>query len=404
MVSSTDAYMNFWETIDKPIIGLSPMDGVSDASFRFIAAKHGGPDVVFTEFVNVESAFFAAHTLIKDFTYCEIERPVVAQIYGHTPEMFYKVAHIVCELGFDGVDINMGCPAKKVAAKGSGAALILNPTLARSIIRSVRQGIRDWFEGQTLSDLKVAPEVIQKIRTANRVRAGLETPRRRDFIPVSVKTRIGYDRIVVEEWMKTLLEEKPAVISLHGRTLRQGYKGSADWETIARAADIARNSGTLILGNGDLKNMNDVCRRVRDTKVGGVLIGRGAQGNPWIFRIKDLAKEALRSPNVPFIRENPINLEDRFKVILEHSNHFESHWGAGCFVGIRKHLAWYCHHLPRAARLRSQLVRVNNVNEVSACLENYATSLGSSPALPGNISPERMKEAIVSSGNCGLGV
>src|SRR5919108_3900559 len=239
MVSSTDAYMNFWETIDKPIIGLSPMDGVSDASFRFIAAKHGGPDVVFTEFVNVESAFFAAHTLIKDFTYCEIELPVVAQIYGHTPEMFYKVAHIVCELGFDGVDINMGCPAKKVAAKGSGAALILNPTLARSIIRSVRQGIRDWFEGQTLSDLKVAPEVIQKIRTANRVRAGLETPRRRDFIPVSVKTRIGYDRIVVEEWMKTLLEEKPAVISLHGRTLRQGYKGSADWETIARAADIA---------------------------------------------------------------------------------------------------------------------------------------------------------------------
>ena len=110
------------------------MDGVTDASFRFIVAKHGRPDVTLTEFVNVETAFFAPHMLIKDLTYSEIERPVVAQIYGHTPEMFYQVAHIVCELGFDGLDVNMGCPAKKVAAKGSGAALIRTPDLARAII------------------------------------------------------------------------------------------------------------------------------------------------------------------------------------------------------------------------------------------------------------------------------
>src|SRR5262249_17691438 len=121
--------MNFWQKIEKPIIGLSPMDGVTDASFRFITAKHGGPDVTFTEFVNVETTFFAPQTFIKDLTYDQIERPVVAQIYGHTPEMFYKVAHIVCELGFDGLDINMGCPAKKIAAKGSGAALIRTPEL-----------------------------------------------------------------------------------------------------------------------------------------------------------------------------------------------------------------------------------------------------------------------------------
>ncbi|HEY2988513.1 MAG TPA: tRNA-dihydrouridine synthase, partial [Candidatus Binatia bacterium] len=119
--------MNFWPAIEKPIIGLSPMDGVTDAPFRFIAAKHGAPDVILTEFVNVETAIFAPHTLIRDLTYAEIERPVVAQIYGHTPETFYKVAQIVCALGFDGLDINMGCPAKRVAAKGSGAALILTP-------------------------------------------------------------------------------------------------------------------------------------------------------------------------------------------------------------------------------------------------------------------------------------
>ena len=167
--------MNFWQKIDKPIIGLSPMDGVTDASFRFITAKYGGPDVTFTEFVNVETAFFAPQTFIKDLTYDQIERPVVAQIYGHTPEMFYKVAHIVCELGFDGLDINMGCPAKKVAAKGSGAALIRTPELARTIIQSARQGIQDWRDGQTLADIGIDPEFRTRIDLAKRLRDIEET-------------------------------------------------------------------------------------------------------------------------------------------------------------------------------------------------------------------------------------
>src|SRR5919106_6070355 len=116
--------MNFWQKINKPIIGLSPMDGVTDAAFRFITAKHGGPDVMFTEFVNIQAASFSPHTLLTDLTYAEIERPIVAQIYGRVPELFYRVAHIVCELGFDGLDVNMGCPSRKVAASGCGAALI----------------------------------------------------------------------------------------------------------------------------------------------------------------------------------------------------------------------------------------------------------------------------------------
>src|SRR5439155_422916 len=192
--------------------------------------------------------------------------PIVAQIYGHTTEMFYKVAHIVCELGFDGSDINMGCPAKKVAAKGSGAALILNPSLARSIIQRVYQGVKDWCEGQSLSDLNIDPDFIQKTRIANRLRTGVERPLRRRLIPVSVKTRIGYDQVVVEEWMQTLLEE---------------------------------------------------------------------------------------------------------------SSHFEKHWGLQCFVGMRKHLAWYCRGSPRAAELRSQMVQVSNVGEVMDCLRNYTASIAS---------------------------
>ena len=372
--------MNFWPKIDKPIIGLSPIDGVTDASFRFITAKHGRPDVAFTEFVNVESAFFAPQTLIKDLTYSEIERPVVAQIYGHTPEMFYQVAHIVCELGFDGLDLNMGCPAKKVAAKGSGAALILTPELAQTIIRTAGQGIQDWFAGQTLSDLKISPELIRQIRISNRLRTGLESPPRRCLIPVSVKTRLGYDHVVIEEWVRTLLEEKPAVISLHGRTLKQKYTGNADWEAITRAVEIAKNSATLILGNGDLQNMRDVYRRVRETDVDGVLLGRSAQGNPWIFRAKEQVKRALRSNGAGSIHHAPIGLEERFRVILEHCNHFEQHWGIPSFLGMRKHLAWYCKASPRAAELRSRMVRLNNLSEVAECLRNYATWVAQQPS------------------------
>jgi tRNA-dihydrouridine synthase len=218
--------MNFWQNIPKPVIGLSPMDGVTDASFRFITAKHGCPDVVLTEFGNIQSAIYAPELLLKDFIYSEIERPVVAQIYGKTPDLFYKTAHIVGELGFDGLDINMGCPARKVAAAGCGAALIGEPELVRAIMQATRQGLQDWYDGQTLKEVGVRQSAIAAFKAANRRRVGMDTPAERCLLPVSIKTRIGYDRIVVKEWMATLLEERPAVITLHGRTLQQGYKGT----------------------------------------------------------------------------------------------------------------------------------------------------------------------------------
>jgi tRNA-dihydrouridine synthase len=364
---------NFWRFIERPIIGLSPMDGVTDPSFRYVTAKHGHPDVTFTEFVNIQAAFCAAHTLIRDLTYCEIERPVIAQIYGRSPELFYKVAHIVCELGFDGLDINMGCPAKKVAAAGCGAALIRTPELARLIIRAASQGIRDWRDGQTLGDLKIESEVIERIRIANRLRTGLDSPVARRLRPVSVKTRLGYDRVVVEDWIATLLEEKPAAISLHGRTLQQGYKGIADWDAIARAVEVAKDSEALILGNGDLQDLTEVYRRVRETKVDGVLLGRAAQGNPWIFREKDQVKRALEAKRNPFFVNRPATLEERFQVMLEHSSHLQQQAYGQNFVGIRKHLTWYCRGFRGAAEMRSQMVRVKTDSEVIQCVRNYVT-------------------------------
>ncbi len=369
--------MNFWQNIEKPIIGLSPMDGVSDASFRFITAKHGGPDITITEFVNIETFLYAPHNLVRDLTYSEMERPVVAQIYGHTPELFYKVAHVVCELGFDGLDINMGCPAKKVVGKGGGAALIQNPPLARSIIQSARLGIQHWFEGQTLANLKSSPELIERVETSNRLRTATDRLPHRRPMPLSVKTRLGYDKIVVEDWVRTLLEEQPSAISLHGRTLKQMYRGNADWEAMARAVECAENSETLILGNGDLKCMDDVYRRVGETRVDGVLLGRATQGNPWIFRTKDEVKEALRHDGGPVCSPPQVTLEDRIRVILEHCHYFQNHSGSPTFVGMRKHLAWYCKGIPGAAELRGQMVRTNSVSEVVDCLRNYVSNLSS---------------------------
>jgi len=365
----------FWHDIPKPIIGMSPMDGVTDASFRYITAKHGGPDVTLTEFVNIQAALYSLHTLLKDFTYCELERPVVAQIYGKTPELFYKVAHIVCELGFDGLDINMGCPAKNVAASGCGAALIRTPDLAREIIRATRQGIVDWQSGQRLDALGFAGDAVEQIKAFNRRRNPETRLLERRLIPVSVKTRLGYDRNVIDEWLSTLLAEQPSAISLHGRTLQQGYKGDADWDAIARAVEIAEGSSVLIIGNGDVQDLCDAYRRVRQTGVDGILIGRGAQGNPWLFRGKHAVKQALGCDDERMLRATmPVGVEERFRVIVEHCEHFEALCGPARFVAMRKHLTWYCRNFRGAADMRARMTRANSAADVRRCLAEFMTS------------------------------
>ena len=349
------------------------MDGVTDASFRWIAARHGGPDITVTEFTNVDAAVHAPHTLIRDFTYSEIERPVIAQIYGNKPELFYKAAHVVCELGFDGVDINMGCPAKNVAASGSGAALIRTPELAREIIQQTKQGIDDWVSGQTLDNLGLRQKLRETVKTSNQQRSGWETPPLRQAIPLSVKTRIGYDKIVIDDWIANLLEEKPVAISIHGRTLKQGYKGDADWDAISQAVELAKPTQTIILGNGDLRDMGDIYRRVRQCGVDGVLLGRAAEGNPWIFKAKAQLKQALRDCVPPPVTRESIGLAERFKVIIEHAHHFETYVQERNFVGMRKHLIWYCRDFRGAAELRTKMVRVNGTADVIQCLREYET-------------------------------
>lgn len=365
----------FWNTLQQPIIGLSPMDGVTDAPCRTMHGIHGRPDIIMTEFTNVEGLWRGSERILRDFLYTPVERPVVAQIFGCRPEYFYKAAHIVCELGFDGVDINMGCPASSIANKGGGAALIRLPETAKEIVRATQQGVRDWANGQTLEDLEIDPLRVQQIKQMNEDRAqiwGDHVQQERHLLPVSVKTRLGYNSIVIKDWIQELLELEPAVISLHGRTLAQHYKGEANWEAIATAAEIVRKTDTLILGNGDIHSLYEASERIRMSGVNGVLIGRATFGNPWIFKNKALLKQLLADDIIP----TPENLpdveptrEERFYMALEHARMHAKLKGQTHYVEMRKHMGWYLGHFAGAKHVRNELVRINSLIEVEEIIK-----------------------------------
>lgn len=365
---------SFWDTLEQPIIGLAPMDGVTDAPCRTMHGLYGRPDVVLTEFTNVEGLWRGSDRIFRDFLYTPAERPVVAQIFGCRPEYFYRAAHVVCELGFDGVDINMGCPARTVANKGGGAALIRMPETAKAIIRATMQGVRDWANGQTLEDLEMDPERIKRIRQMNEERAliwGDPPAVERRLLPVSVKTRLGYDSIVITDWVQELLELEPAVISLHGRTLVQHYKGEANWDAIAAAAEIVRKTDTLIFGNGDIHSLYEAAQRIRTTGVHGVLIGRASFGNPWLFQNRPLLKHLLYDGINPSREDLPDVLptrEQRLWMALEHARVHAKLKGEDHFVELRKHMGWYLGHFPGAKQVRNALVRINSLADVEAII------------------------------------
>lgn len=211
----------------------------------------------------------------------------------------------------------MGCPAHKVEENGSGAGLIRTPELAQGIIRATKAATK---------------------------------------LPVSVKTRIGVDKIVAKEWMATLMEVSPVNISLHGRTLKQMYTGSADWEVIGEAASVVHKLGGHILGNGDVKTRAEAIEKCQTYGVDGVLIGRAAEGNPAVFR-------GIEEPGV----------DQKLAWAVEHALKHKSIWGEGYFLPVRKHLAWYCHGL---VELRMKLMQTTKAKEVSEIVEEFMTGRG----------------------------
>jgi nifR3 family TIM-barrel protein len=362
--------MNFWQTLPRPIFGLAPMDGVTDAAFRRIVAQQGPPDVMFTEFTHVTDVCRGADVTMTPLMYGEQERPVVAQLYGKDPDLFYVAVQVACELGFDGIDLNMGCPSRCVASSGSGAGLIRTPDLARAIIRAARQGIQDWAQGQTLAGLGLKPARLSLIERMNRARSAGAPPARRS-LPLSIKTRLGCDDVVIDQWIGLLLDESPAAITVHGRTLAQMYRGEADWQAIARAAQAARSTSTLILGNGDIRSLGEALCRIDDSGVQGVLVGRGTLGEPWFFREKVSARLGRAEPDTPDSRRGlhpEVSFPERVQTLLAHARIFEDLFGRARFPHMRKHLGWYCKGFPHAAAMRARMVRMNDADEVAAAL------------------------------------
>src|SRR3989344_5951911 len=249
---------SFWNKIPKPIFVQAPLANVTDVSFREIIAKHGKPDVFFTEFVSADGLCSKGReVLLRDLRFTENQRPIVAQFFGAQPEHIKKCAELAAELGFDGVDINMGCPDGSVEKQGAGASLMKNTKLARELVRAAKRG---------------APN-----------------------LPVSVKTRTGYSRPDLEKWLPEILKEDPAVVTVHARTRKEMTKVPARWGFVKMAVEIRDElalrhaqgkNRTLIFGNGDVKDLAEARIRVKETGCDGVMLGRAIFGNPFLFSKK----------------------------------------------------------------------------------------------------------------------
>ncbi len=346
----------FWSTLATPIVGLSPMDGITDHPYRYIQKKYGQPAVLYTEFTSVEGLCHGAERLLKEFLFDDSQRPIIGQIYGTTPEYFRQSAIMLCQLGFDGIDINMGCPAKNVAHSGAGAALIKTPHLAQDIIRATQQGVSDWLNGQTVRDCPdLTPAICDVVE--RRYQQLPPTYQQKRVVPVSIKTRVGYDQEIIAEWIPYLLEMSPAAIAIHGRTLKQHYGGTANWDAIGQAAQLAVGTPTIILGNGDVKDRADAVQKISDYGVAGALFGRATFGNPFVF----LSQKPVGSPSI-------------FEIALEHTKLYEATFSAETnyiFMPMRKHLGWYVREVPLASQIRSELFQTNTSQEVETILRRY---------------------------------
>ncbi|MBP7741329.1 MAG: tRNA-dihydrouridine synthase family protein [Candidatus Pacebacteria bacterium] len=245
---------SFWNRLQKPFYVLAPMADVTDPAYRALIAKYGKPDVTWTEFVSADGLYHtrekkgmkdAENPLMRDLLFTEAERPIVAQLFSSNPENMAYAASLCKDLGFDGVDINMGCPDKSIEKQGCGAAMIKNPEKAKEIIRAART-------------------------------CGL---------PVSVKTRIGYNSENMDEWLSAVLEEKPAALTVHLRTRKEMSKVPAHWELMSRAVALRDRISpeTRIIGNGDVKDIADARVKIESTGADGVMLGRAIFGNPWVF-------------------------------------------------------------------------------------------------------------------------
>lgn len=354
--------MNFWENLPKNFFAVAPMADVTDAAFRQMIAKYsshermdgsvGGPDVMWTEFVAADGLMRATpegkKQLMEDLKYGEEERPIVAQLFTSNEEHMEYAANLCRELGFDGIDINMGCPDKSIEKQGCGSAMIKTPAKAKAIIQAAKRGARN--------------------------------------IPVSVKTRVGYNEDQIEDWIPCLLEEAPAALTIHARTRKEMSKVPAEWERVARVVELRDKlaPAVRIIGNGDVLSQSDGKQKMENTGADGVMIGRALFGNPWFFHpVKRLPHRLTILPTHGVDREKIIaadtedtsleyiDLPERLRVMVEHTKLFEVLLPLKNFATMKKHYKAYVNGFYGAAELRGELMEQNDSESVERVVHEF---------------------------------
>jgi len=322
---------SFWNRLNKPFFVMAPMADVTDVAFRALVAKRGAPDVYWTEFVSADGLYHTreikkipdhANSLMSSLLIGEGQRPIVAQIFSSKPEMIAYATKLVAELSFDGVDINMGCPDSSVEKQSAGAALMKNPQLAAELIKAAKEA---------------------------------------SSLPVSVKTRVGYNKESLDEWLPILLEAEPAAITLHLRTRKEMSLVPARWDLMKRAVEIRDriNPKILLIGNGDVQDLDDARAKVAESGCDGAMIGRGMFGNPWVFTNRQL---------------KTINLQEKIEALLELAHNFEKITPPKNFSILKKHIKAFVTGFDGAADLRARLMVCNSASELDRAFATYIIS------------------------------
>lgn len=309
--------MNIWQKLPTPIWCLAPMEGVTDTVFRQLILECGRPDMWFTEFTSVEGMFSKGDREVeRRLKFTLQEKPLIAQIWGLTPALFERAADRLVTLGFDGVDINMGCPDKAVIKKGAGGALVDNWQLARHIIEATKRGIGGR-------------------------------------VPISVKIRIGNKRIVAEEWVERVLSTGIDALIVHGRTVNEQSRVPAHWDEIGKAVKIRNSLGvqTLIIGNGDVRTLDEANHKVAEYGVDGVMIGRGVFEDPFVFNTATSI--------------NDLTLEQRLELLSRHLELYEqAGFGERQFQSLKKFIKVYVSGISGIKVFRNRLMQVESLDEM----------------------------------------
>lgn len=313
---------NFWSELPKPFFILAPMEDVTDVVFRHVVQKAGAPDVFFTEFTNSDSYCHpdGKESVQGRLVFIEDEQPMVAHIWGDNPAFFREMSIGLAEMGFKGVDINMGCPVPNVAGRGKGSGLILRP--------------------------EVAAELIEAAKAGN--------------LPVSVKTRIGYKKIdEMEAWITHLLKQDIANLSIHLRTREEMSKVDAHWEIIPQIMEIRDRIApqTLITINGDIPDRQKGLELAEQYGVDGIMIGRGIFKNPYAFE-KEPKKHSTQE--LLGLLQLQLDLQDHYAELAPRS-----------IVGLHRFFKIYVKGFPGASDLRVQLMNTKSTDEVRQILASF---------------------------------